>query len=397
MSACLAAASSRLPSVAWLICVALALLSGSASTLAAESSGRLWVLIGTYTGPKSEGIYRAQLDLATGKLSDLQVAAKIANPSFLAVHPGGRLVYCVNEVSDQNGKKGGAVTAFSFDPATGALTQLNQQSTIGAGPCHLVVDATGGCVLAANYGGGSVCAFPVKGDGSLDPASSFIQHTGSSVNPQRQKEPHAHSINVDPSNRFAVAADLGIDRVLVYRLDPAHGKLTPHDPPFVAVSPGSGPRHFAFHPGGRFGYVINEIDLTVTAFAFDPDKGTLTAIQTVSTLPAGAEKQGSTAEVRVHPTGRFLYGSNRGHDTIVVYAIDQQTGKLTWVENESTGGKTPRNFFVEPSGRYLLAENQSTGSVVVLRINQDTGALEPAGSALEVTSPVCIRTIPIPE
>lgn len=360
----------------------------------AAADDDLWVLVGTYTRGKEGGINVLRFDPDTAKLTKHGVA-NIDNPSFLAVHPSQKLVYSVAEVATFDGKLGGAVAAFSFDATTGTLTKLNHSSTIGAGPCHLVVDQTGRYVLAANYGGGSVVVLPIEEGGKLGRATSFVQHAGSSVNPQRQKAPHAHSINLDPTNQFAVAADLGVDKVFVYRLNGKNGTLTDAPSAFGKVAPGSGPRHFAFHPGGRFAYVINELALTVTAFTFDSTSGELSEIQTISTLPPGTEKQGSTAEVRVHPSGHFLYGSNRGHDSIVVYAIDQDAGELTYVENEPTQGQTPRNFFVEPSGKFLFAENQQSGSIAVLKIDQQTGALSPTGNSIEVPSPVCIRTIPV--
>jgi 6-phosphogluconolactonase len=361
----------------------------------ASGKNELLVYIGTYTGAKSKGIYVSRLDLASGALTPPELAAETASPSFLAIHPRGGFLYSVNEVSTSDGKPGGSVSAFTIDRTTGRLTALNQQSSGGRGPAHLIVDRSGRDVLVANYGGGSVAALPIEADGRLKPASAFIQHTGSSVNPDRQKEPHAHSINVDPEDRFAYVADLGLDKILIYRFDPKRGALTPNDPPFAAVQPGAGPRHFAFHPKGRFAYVINEIDLTVTAFSHDVKRGALTALQTVSTLPEGLPKlpSYSTAEVQVHPSGLFLYGSNRGHDSITVFAIDGKSGKLTYVQNEPTQGSTPRGFGIDPSGTYLLAGNQRSDSVVVFRIDQQTGRLTPTGHKIEVGSPVCVKFV----
>ena len=361
---------------------------------AAESSskaGALLVYFGTYTGAKSKGIYVARLDVATGKLSTPELAAETKNPSFLAIHPGHRFLYAVGEVADFGGKRAGAVSALAIEPQTGKLTLLNQQSSGGDGPCHLVVDKAGKNVLVANYGGGRIEALPIQPDGRLSEASTFIQHHGSSVNAQRQKEPHAHSINLDAANRFAVTADLGLDKVFVYKFDSTKGTLVPNDPPSTSVKPGSGPRHFAFHPSGRYAYVINEILCTVTAFDYDAEHGTLKEIQTIPTLP-GEVKQGySTAEVQVHSSGKFLYGSNRGHDTIVVYGIDEKTGKLTYVENEPTLGKVPRNFGIDPTGQFLLAANQNSDTVAVFRIDPKTGALTATGQIIEVPAPVCVR------
>jgi 6-phosphogluconolactonase len=351
------------------------------------------VYFGTYTGANSRGIYVSRLDVSSGALSAPELAAEGTNPSFLAVHPTRAFLYAVNEVSDYGGKRSGSVTAFGIDRSTGKLTALNQQPSVGAGPAHLVVDRTGQNVLVANYGGGSVAVLPIEADGRLKPAAAFIQHTGASVNPERQKQPHAHSINVDAGNRFAYAADLGIDKILIYRFNARNGSLVANDPPFAAVEAGAGPRHFAQHPNGRFAYVINELHSTVTAFTRDASRGGLTALQTISTLPPGQAvlPDYSTAEVQVHPSGRFVYGSNRGHDSIVVFAIDPRSGKLTFVETEPTGGRTPRNFGIDPGGTFLLAANQRSDSVVVFRINPQTGHLSPTGTMIEIGAPVCVK------
>lgn len=372
--------------------VLMTLMTASSSVDAADAN-EYFVFVGTYTGGDSKGIYTLKMNMKTGALTPVTVTEGIANPSFLALHPDGKHLYSVSEIGDFGGKKAGGVTAFTIDKS-GGLKMINQQSSGGSGPCHLVVDATGKNVLVANYGGGSVACLPIKSDGSLAEASTFIQHKGSSVT-GRQKGPHGHSINVSPDNRFAMAADLGLDKVLIYAFDAAKGKLVANDPAFVKTKPGAGPRHFHFHPSSKFAYVINEMDLTVNALAYNADKGSLTTIQTISTIPdADRDQKGlSTAEVRVHPSGKFLYGSNRGHNTIVAYRINQDTGKLTLIENEPTQGKTPRNFFIDPTGKYLLAENQSTGTIVVFRINQDTGALKATGQVAKVPSPVCIRML----
>jgi 6-phosphogluconolactonase len=356
------------------------------------SADECLVFFGTYTGQKSKGIYVSHLDRDKGSLSAPELAAETKSPSFLAVHPSGKYLYAVGETDEFQGKKGGSISAFSIDPKDGKLTSLNAQTSGGVGPCYLVVDRSGKVVLAANYGGGSVTAVKLKEDGSLGEVSAFIQHTGSSVNAQRQKEPHGHSINIDKNNRFAIAADLGLDKLLVYRLDAKAGTLTPNDPPFTSVKPGAGPRHFAFHPEGKRAYVINEIQCTVTAFEYNAEKGTLKETQTISTLPPGEEVQRgySTAEVQVHPSGKFVYGSNRGHHSIVVFSIGRD-GQLTHVENEPTQGKTPRNFGIDPSGKYLLAANQDSDSVVVFSIDQNTGALTATGNRIEAPTPVCVK------
>jgi len=381
-----------------LLCVSfLGLGSVGAAEVVAVKTGAYWVYIGTYTGLKSKGIYVSRLDLTAGTLSAPTLAAETASPSFLAIHPNQRFLYAANEVSDFVGKKSGAVGAFALDPKTGKLTPLNQQSSVGDGPCYLVVDKAGRNVLVANYGGGSVAVLPVGADGKLGEATAAIQHHGSSVNPQRQKEPHAHSINLDAANHFAFAADLGLDRILIYKFDATKGTLTGNNPASAPVKPGAGPRHFAFHPGGRFAYVINEIHCTVTAFRYDAQRGELTELQTVSTLPEreSVKPAYSTAEVQVHPSGKFLYGSNRGHDSIVVFAIDENSGMLTYVENEPTAGKTPRNFGIDPTGAYLLAANQNSDSIVVFRIDPRTGALAPTGQSVAAPAPVCVKFVPI--
>ncbi len=378
-----------------LLTAAFIFLAALQSLCAAE----LLVYFGTYTGKESKGIYLSRLHVESGKITPPELAAETKNPSFLALHPTGKFLYSVGEISEIGPKKSGAVNAFAIDAKSGKLTALNQQESGGAGPCHLVVDKSGQAVLVANYGGGSVASLPVNKDGSLRPAASVIQHTGRSVTP-RQSQPNAHSINIAPDNRFAVCADLGLDKVLVYRLDPAKATLAANTPPFTASAPGAGPRHFAFHPTAPFAYVINEITCTLTAFTYDAQAGILKESQTLSTLPAGesVQKGFSTAEVQVHPSGRFVYGSNRGHDTIAVFSVDFQrgrqnrgSGKLTLVQNQSTLGKTPRNFGVDPTGRWLIAANQNSGTVVLFAIDPATGKLTPKGEPIAVPSPVCVK------
>ena len=361
-----------------------------------SAAGGMLVYFGTYTtGTTSKGIYVSRLDPATGKLTAPELAAETTSPSFLAVHPTGSFLYAVNEVNTFGGQAGGAVSAFAVDRRTGLLKALNQQSSQGAGPAHLVVDREGRNVLVANYGGGSVAVLPLGKDGKLKSASAMVQHTGSSINPQRQKEPHAHAIVLDPANRFAYVADLGLDKVLVYQFDGRDGLLTLNNPPSANVKPGAGPRHLAIHPSGRFAYVINELNCTITAFNNDSAKGALQEAQTMSTLPAGQAMQSgfSGAEIEVHPTGKFLYASNRGHDSIAVFAIDQNTGRLTFVENKLTQGSTPRGFGIDPDGGYLLAGNQRSDSVVVFRIDPKSGKLTPTGSKIDVGAPVSITFV----
>jgi 6-phosphogluconolactonase len=360
------------------------------SATASSTNSPLRVYIGTYTGAKSQGIYVAPFDPGSGKLGSPELAVRTTSPSFLALHPKRCYLYAVGETSNLGGKRAGAVRAFSIDEQTGRLTLLNQQSSGGAGPCHLAVDKTGKCVLVANYGSGSIAALAIEAEGKLAEPSTTLQHQGSSINPQRQAGPHAHFITADPANRFALACDLGLDQVLVYRFDPAKATLAPNAPPFASVKPGLGPRHLAFHPDGRFVYLINEMGAALTAFAYDAKRGSLKELQTVSTVPAGYTGAKSGAEVQVHPSGKFVYASNRGHDSIAVFRIDPQSGKLDFIGCEPTQGKTPRHFAIDPTGQWLLAENQDSDSVVVFGIDPKSGRLGPTGQTLEVGSPVCV-------
>lgn len=354
----------------------------------APQSLRLYV--GTYTDAGSEGIYTYRLDLATGALTHEITTAGITSPAFLAFSPGKKFLYAVNEMGEFQGKSSGAVSAFSVNQETGALTLLNQQPSQGAHPCHISVDATGKWVLAANYTGGNVIMFPVQADGSLGEASDMIKHEGSGPNAARQKGPHAHSINLDPGNQFVYAADLGIDKIMIYRLDKENGKLAENSISSARVAPGAGPRHLTFHPNGKFVYVINELNASITAFAFNSENGGLSEIETVSTLPDDWTGNRQCADIHIHPSGRFLYGSNRGHDSIVIYRINQNTGKLTHVGYQTEKVVWPRNFAIEPSGTYLLVANKDANNVVTFKIDQETGELQDTGYSVEVSKPVCI-------
>jgi 6-phosphogluconolactonase len=352
--------------------------------------------VGTYTGRDSKGIYAWRFDSGSGKLTSAGLVAETPNPSFLAAHPNGRFLYAVNEVSHfQRMQKSGSVSAFAIDPATGQLKLLNQQASMGDGPCHLTLDHEGKCLMVANYNNGSVAAFPVGKDGLLTEVISFFQHRGAGTIPHRQDGPHAHCVVVSPDNRFVLTADLGLDEVLVYRLNADTGSMVVNDPPFVKVAPGAGPRHLAFHPNGRLVYLINEVQSTVITFAYDPKGGTLRELQSVSTLPKDFKGQNDTAEIQVHPSGKFLYGSNRGHDSIAVFAIDPKAGTLTLIEHVSTEAKAPRNFAIDPTGTYLLAANQQSNNIVVFRIDQSTGKLTPTGQVVAAPSPVCLTFVAV--
>lgn len=365
----------------------------------AGARGKYLFYVGTYTNEessKSKGIYAYRYDAATGEITPLGLAAETTNPSWIAIHPNGRFLYAVNEVGDYKGPNARAVRAFRIDRATGKLTFLNQVATGGADPCYVTVDKTGKWVLVANYTGGSVAVFPILADGQLDVASDFVQHTGHGTNPERQEAPHAHSIDLSPDNRFAFVDDLGLDEVLVYKFDSANGKLTPNDPPFVKVDPGAGPRHFALRPDGKFAYLISEMQGTVTVLGADLAAGRFHRVQTVSTLPNGFKGLIEDAEVEVHPSGKFLYASNRGEgNSIAVFAIDSAKGTLTTVEYTSTNGKTPRSFEIDPTGKFLFAENEKSNDIVVFKIDADTGRLTPSGKVLDVPEPVCLKFLAV--
>jgi len=342
------------------------------------------VYFGTYTGAKSQGIYVSRFDSATGKLSAPELVAETKNPTFLAVSPNGKNLYAVSEMS-----KTGAVSAFAFEGQTGKLKLLNQQFSGGGGPCHVAVDATGKCLLVANYGSGSIAALPIHADGSLGEATTTIQHAGSGANPQRQAGPHAHFIAPSPDNRFTLDCDLGLDKIFINELDAPAAKLTANDPPSATVAPGSGPRHFIFSHDGQFVYVINEMASTITVFRYAATNAAMTEVQTIATLPKDFSGNNTCAEIALHPNGKFLYGSNRGHDSLAIFAVDQQTGKLTFIEHQATLGRTPRHFAIDPTGRWLLAEHQASDSVVVFALDPNTGKLKPTGQSITIGSPVC--------
>jgi 6-phosphogluconolactonase len=350
--------------------------------------------IGTYTGPKSKGIYLYELDLSAGQITSQGVAGETPNPSFVALHPNRRFAYAVNEGGDFQGQKTGSVTAFSIDPSSLKLTTLNQQPSEGLWPCYLTVDPSGRHVLLANYGSGTATVLPIRDDGSLAVPSCTVQHQGKGPNPKRQEGPHAHSINFDPTGQFVITADLGIDQLLISRLDTTTGKLIPHDPAFVRVAPGAGPRHLSFSPDGRFAYLLTELANTIVAYSLADRKAVLTELQTVSMLPPDFTGYSSGAEVKVHPNGKFVYGSNRGHDSIAIFSADSQSGKLTPVAIEPSRGKEPRNFAIDPSGQYLIAANHKSDNLVVFRIDLSTGKLQHLQTLESPSSPVCVRFIP---
>ena len=349
--------------------------------------------IGTYTGSKSKGIYTAEFDPATGKLSAPELAAPSKNPTFLALHPKRPVLYAVEEISNFQGGHEGGVSAFSIDRQTGRLTLLNQQPSGGAGPCHLCLDKTGTRLVVANYNSGSVAEFPVEADGRLGSICAVVQHSGSSINRERQSGPHAHFVTTDPGNKLIMVCDLGLDEVLSYDLLPTNGKLLLHA--IDKVKPGSGPRHLCFSPNGGFVYLLNELASTLIAYVLKDrpradHNEIMEEIQTVSLLPPEFKGNNIAAEVQVHPSGRFVYGSNRGHNSIAVCSVDAKTGRLTVVERQSTLGRTPRHFTFDPSGQWLLVENQDSNNIVVFRVDPSTGRLTASGEQIEIDAPVCL-------
>ena len=381
----------------------LLLLSLAAAGRAAPSA---LVYVGTYTnldelanhrnppGPASQGIYAFRFDRKTGKLAPLGLAAPSRNPTYVTFSPSGRYLYAANEIYHYQGRADGAVSAFAVDPATGKLTFLNQVSSGGTGTCYVRTDHAGRNLLLANFGSGSVAVVPVNSDGSLRPASAVVQDTGSGPNP-RQAGPHAHSFNLSPDDRFAVEAEFGTDRLVVYRFGAADGTLRPADPSSLALAPASAPRHFTFHPNGRFAYALGEIDSSVTVLAYDAAQGRFQIRQAVSTLPAEFKGKNTAAEVIVDRTGRFLYASNRGLNTIAVFAIDGD-GRLRPVAQVPCGGRTPRGFCLDPQGGWLLTANQDTNNVAVFAIDPATGIPAATGETAEVRSPDCVQFLPQP-
>lgn len=347
------------------------------------SASEYLIYLGTYTRSTSKGIYAVRLDARTGALSTPELVAETANPSFIALSPDKSHLYAVSEASTM-------AVPFATDLATGKLTPLQAQDAGGKAPCHLVVDRTARTLVLAHYHSGIVAALPIAPDGTLGAPGSVIQHTGHSVNPTRQEAPHVHSVTLSPDNRFVIVCDLGLDRVFTYALDAATARLTPAATPWVATAPGAGPRHAAFSTDGRHVFVINEMGNTLISYRYDAATGALSPVDTQPTLPAGFSGESTTAEVRVHPNGRFVYGSNRGHDSITVFAFDAATGRLTLIEHVPTGGKNPRNFALSPDGNWLVAANNLSNSLTVFRVDPATGRLSPVPGHTSVPMPVCV-------
>lgn len=384
-------AASGLGAAGWLVS------NCAASTpMETENKKEMLVYIGTYTSNgKGKGLYIYRLELSGGQLTPYKIIENVADPSFLTIDKKHRFLYAVNETEEFEGQKSGAVSAFAIDQKTGDLRFLNKVSSRGGSPCHISISENGKFVLAANYSGGNVIVLPVDDDGKLGSPADLVQHTGSGPNRNRQEAAHAHSITLDRKNNFAVACDLGIDKVMIYAFDEKKGKLEANTlEPFLQTKPGSGPRHFAFHPRHKLAFVVNELHSTVSSLNYDEKKGTLSEIQTLSTLPANYTFSNTCADLHVSPNGEFLYVSNRGHDSIVSYRIDEKEGTLEYLEHVSTGGKTPRNFAIDPTGNFLLAANQNSGNIVVFRIDQKTGKLVATGFSANVPAAVCLKLIP---
>jgi 6-phosphogluconolactonase len=366
--------------------------AGAAAAPAKAKPGKVRVYIGTYTSGASKGIYRLELDAKTGALTPVGEPAVTVSPSFLAFHPNGRFLYAVNETGDARTDPPGGVSAFAIDAKTGALAFLNRQTSGGAAPCHLWLDPQGRHLLVANYYGGNVEVLPVEADGRLGTPSQVLQHEGRGPH-AHQEGPHAHAVKLDASGTLALVADLGLDLLVAYRYDAAQGRLTPYEAGTSKMASGAGPRHFTFDPQGRVVYVLNELNATITALSFDVASRTFAELQTVPTLPADFKGENSAAEIVVRPDGRFVYASNRGHDSIAIFAVDAATGKLTPAGHQSTLGKTPRNFAIDPTGTFLLAANQQSDSIVVFRIDARTGGLTAVGKPVHVPTPVCVRMV----
>jgi 6-phosphogluconolactonase len=367
----------------------------SLAGIACAADFRYLVYVGTYTDKGSKGIYSYRFDPSTGETDSIALAGETRNPSFLAVDPNHKYLYAANEVDNYRGGHTGAVSAYAIDRNTGKLTLLQQASSFGADPAHLALDRTGRFLLVANYTSGNIAVLPIDKDGRLGPRTAFVQHSGSSVNKERQAGPHAHEILATADNKFVLVADLGLDELVVYRFDANTGALRLANPPFVKVAPGSGPRHFALAPNGKFVYLVNEMASTVTVYSFDGSSGQMTELQTISTLPQDFKGENTTAEIATDAAGKFLYASNRGDDSIAIFAIDEKTGKLSLVDRVKTGGKEPRHFTLDPTGNWLFAENQNSNDIRIFRVDPKSGRLSSTSHTIQVNSPVCVVFVPI--
>lgn len=375
-----------------LLLIASFLINRQAAKAASAKSDYL-VYTGTFTTSatsNSKGIYAFRYHTANHELTPLGLAAEIASPSFIAIAPNGNYLYSVSAVAE------GTVSAFRIDFQTGKLIQLNTVSSHGGGPCHLLVDRTGKSLFVANFRTGSVAGLRILVDGSLQEPASFYQAAGTSTDPVKQTGPHEHSVNIPRSDKFMLVTDLGLDKIFSYRIDTAGALLSTNDPPFVSAQAGAGPRHMAFTPDERYVYVVNEIQSTVSAFRYDAELGSLHEFQTVSALPEHFSGENTGAEIEVDQSGRFVYSSNRGNDSIAQFSINPKDGSLSLIGQTSTGGKTPRYFALDPSGDYLFAANQDSNSISFFDVDRKTGRLTPTGKTIQTPTPVCIKFVAIP-
>lgn len=373
----------------------LVILAAGLMPLRAAASENDLVFVGTGSGHGSKGIYAFRFNASTGEAGPLTLAAEAESATYVIVHPNRRYLYTVNEINTFQGKPAGSVEAFKIDAAAGTLQPLNRVSSGATGPCHISFDKTGRYVLVANYAGGAVAVLPILRNGRLGQATTVIHHKGSGVNPRRQQSPHAHGIIASPDNRFVLAADLGLDQVLIYKFDASKGTLTPNDPPFGKVPDGSGVRHIVFHPNGRFLYAVNEMGSSVTTFAWDAGRGALTPLGTVSSLPKGSSVESSGGEIRILPDGKAVYSSNRGHDSIAVFAINSSSGMPKPIQIEPVGGKTPRDFNLDPAARYLISAGQDSDNITIFKVDSQSGKLTPSGTGFKAPNPQSIAFLPL--
>lgn len=361
--------------------------------LGCAEESKLRIYFGTYTGKGSDGIYTSLFSVVTGEMSEPVLAIKTDNPSFLTIHQNGKFLYAVNELGEYQGQPTGAVTAFAINRSDGSLTLLNQVPSHGGAPCHLSLDRSERFLFVANYSGGSIAVLPVNTDGKLGQATSIVQFQGSGKDSVRQQSPHAHFVQSTPDNRFVLVADLGTDRIMIFRFDASTGELTRNDPPHTELEPGAGPRHLVMTPLGTTIFVLNELNSTIARFEWGAPSGTMTKGETVSTLPPDFTGPNTAAEILVDSQGKFVYASNRGHDSIVRVAIDTD-GKLSVKDWTPSGGQAPRHIGIDPSGRWLFASNQRSDIIALFKIDATTGALTQSPASVKVTSPVCLQFMP---
>ena len=359
-----------------------------------NDSEQFYLYVGAYTQGEDEGITIYKFDATDGDLQYISTTTGVSNPSYMVIHPKKKLLIAVNETGQFNGEESGSVSSFAIS-MDGSLKQLSQVASGGGSPCYVSIDKSGDWAFVSNYGGGNVSMFPIEKDGTLKPYSELMQHIGTGVLKGRQSKPFAHSVILDPKDDFALVADLGLDKVISYKLDKKNGKLESTEESNLKLADGSGPRHLTFHPNKKLAFIISELTSTISSCTYNANLGKLTLIETVNALPAGFNGESYCADIHVSPNGKFLYGSNRGHDSIVIYQIDQKTGNLTYVDHHSVNGSWPRNFMIDPSGKFLLVANQKSNNIVVFKIDSETGKLRANGVEVEISKPVCLKMLAI--